>query len=374
MLGGVKRCLLPSEKYAIELSRDETAVLKAIAIIMVVFHNYWHNIFGAPGENEQYFRSWVIGKVWNALADNPVDFIHPLSSFFGHYGVHVFIFLSGYGLTRKLISTLNIDENKTWGLIYIYREIVFGQIVKILKLIIIGLIFLCLIRGCQTGNFSFLNKGFLRDLLAFCTFTQNFRPDQLYAFCTVWWFLPLIMQLYIFFPFIVRIVKKYPEKSMLVFLVLTALCGIASKTLENHFHIYIFSTPFAQALVFAFGVYCGMGFKAPKMIFLLAFIVFPLSWRFRFFFPFGFISVVLIAVYLMQKFKTVLNVPWLVCIGHLSMFIYITHGDIRWPLLQAVNQSQDLFVAYVMFLGYVVLCLAVAWLCRATARSLHLLK
>ena len=374
LLGGVKCYLSLFEKCVIDLDRNDSAMLKALAIIMVVFHNYWHNVFGAPEENEQYFRSGVIRRVWSALIDNPVDFIHPLASFFGHYGVHVFIFLSGYGLTKKLILMSKSGQNEMWCLSGIYRDVVIKQIFKIFKLILVGLIFLCLIRGCQLGDFLFINKAFLKDFIVFCTFTQNFRPNQIYAFCTVWWFLSLIVQLYVLFPFMVRIVRRAPEKSIFILLILTLVCGLLSNTITNKFHIYIFSTPFAHALIFAFGIYCAMGRRVSKIVFLVAFIVFPLSWKFRLFFPFSFISAVLIVLYLAQRFKQILSIPPVIYIGNLSMFIYITHGDIRWPLLQAVNQSHNLFVAYAMFFGYVVLCFFVAWLCRTTARAMHLLK
>lgn len=374
--GGGQRRPFNFRNYGFELNKNDTTVLKAISIILIVFHNYWHNVFGAPGENEHSFSPSVIGRVWDALLNNPFDFIHPLTSFFGHYGVHMFIFLSGYGLTKKLIS-MSIESpsgREEWKLCDIYKQIVVRQILKIFKLILVGLVFLILVRFIQSGSREFLEIWFWKGFLVFCTFTQNFRPNRLLSFCSVWWFLALIVQLYVLFPLLVMTLRKHPEKSLFALLALTMLCGAVSGPILMHWHIYIFATPFAQALLFAFGIYCAMGYKLPRCFYLAAFIVFPFSWKFASFFPLSFIAMVLVSLFLYQKFKAMLNSPWLIYIGQLSMFIYITHGDVRWPLLQAVNQSKSLYVAYVMFFGYLIFCFALAWLCRVTARALHLLK
>lgn len=86
-----------------ELSREQTALLKGAAIWFIMLHNYCRRLDFVPRENE---FSWS--------PDGPLLFMqhiiaapHPLRlaldtlAFLGHYGVPLFIFLSGYGLAKK---------------------------------------------------------------------------------------------------------------------------------------------------------------------------------------------------------------------------------------------------------------------------------
>lgn len=85
-----------------ELSKQEGIMLKGIAILLVIMHNYCHEFSFAVEANE---------FIW--IKDNITLFNHhPLSldnnlidhafSFGGHYGVVLFLFVSGYGLFRIL--------------------------------------------------------------------------------------------------------------------------------------------------------------------------------------------------------------------------------------------------------------------------------
>ena len=81
-----------------ELTRNDSAVLKALAILLIAAHNFFHQVKPFPGENEMAFGEATFRNTVEQIAANPLDAFHPLVSFFGHYGVHVFILLSGYGL------------------------------------------------------------------------------------------------------------------------------------------------------------------------------------------------------------------------------------------------------------------------------------
>src|SRR3712207_632517 len=88
------------------LSRAECNVLRGLAIIGIFLHNYSHWLNPIIKENEyQYFQYNVNG--FNHALANP-DYLLPLHiiSFFGHYGVPIFLFLSAYGLERKYGSLL----------------------------------------------------------------------------------------------------------------------------------------------------------------------------------------------------------------------------------------------------------------------------
>ena len=85
----------------IKLSLQDSNIIKAIAILLIMSHNFFHLLPPAPGENEMTFSRDNFLRVFIQIYENPLDAFHPLVSFFGHYGVFLFLFLSGYGLTIK---------------------------------------------------------------------------------------------------------------------------------------------------------------------------------------------------------------------------------------------------------------------------------
>src|SRR5512146_540068 len=86
--------------------RDVTA-LKGLAISAIVFHNYFHLINPAH-ENEFDFDPMRFRVLLETIV-HPSLLIQTLFSFFGHFGVQVFIFLSAYGITKKYW-----DDRQTW--------------------------------------------------------------------------------------------------------------------------------------------------------------------------------------------------------------------------------------------------------------------
>ena len=88
------------------LNRAECAALRGLAIIGIFLHNYCHWLPGIVRENEyQFFQRNVDGL--GRVISNP-DWLLPMHivSFFGHYGVPLFFFLSGFGLVKKYEAPL----------------------------------------------------------------------------------------------------------------------------------------------------------------------------------------------------------------------------------------------------------------------------
>ena len=110
-----------------ELNKADTATLKALAILFIVAHNYFHFLPPVTGENEMTFSPEHIQNVLMFIWANPLDAFHPIVSFFGHYGVHIFIFLSGYGLTKKCLSS-------NFGTLSELYRVSIRKIVQVIKL------------------------------------------------------------------------------------------------------------------------------------------------------------------------------------------------------------------------------------------------
>ena len=80
------------------LDNKDTTILKALAILAIVFHNFFHVAVNVH-ENEFDFRPERFG-VFLQAAVHPSLTIQALFAFYGHYGVQIFMFLSAYGLAR----------------------------------------------------------------------------------------------------------------------------------------------------------------------------------------------------------------------------------------------------------------------------------
>ena len=87
------------------LNRTECNILRGIAIAGIVLHNYCHWLRPIVKENEYQFNQHNVDWFNNIMAHSftELTFFH-LLSFFGHYGVPIFLFLSAYGLVMKYES------------------------------------------------------------------------------------------------------------------------------------------------------------------------------------------------------------------------------------------------------------------------------
>ena len=58
-------------------------------------------MYGAIFENEFTYQEWHVSKLLDYLSHPDGRLPLQLFSFFGHYGVVIFVFLSAYGLEKK---------------------------------------------------------------------------------------------------------------------------------------------------------------------------------------------------------------------------------------------------------------------------------
>lgn len=75
--------------------------LRGIAILGIMLHNYCHWLGFAVKENEYTFSAGNAVQFWYKLTSFDHDILIHFFSFLGHYGVPVFLFVSGYGLVMK---------------------------------------------------------------------------------------------------------------------------------------------------------------------------------------------------------------------------------------------------------------------------------
>ena len=114
------------------LTRTECSAMRGIAIIGIMLHNYCHWLKDIVRENEYTWTASKVDHLW-VLLQHPDELlpIH-LFSFFGHYGVPVFLFLSGFGLVMKYET---IQEDKLPA----FRFLRYNYL-KLLRILIVGFV------------------------------------------------------------------------------------------------------------------------------------------------------------------------------------------------------------------------------------------
>ena len=104
------------------LTREACNALRGLAIIGIFLHNYCHWLGPIVKENEyQYIQhnvDWLAQVIVNPDFNLPIH----LLSFFGHYGVPVFLFLSAYGLVMKYEAKPHLSAEQEAQIYHISGE------------------------------------------------------------------------------------------------------------------------------------------------------------------------------------------------------------------------------------------------------------
>ena len=178
------------------LTRAECNALRGIAILGIVLHNYCHWLSGIVRENEYQFFQKNVEGLNGALAHPDWNLPLHLLSFFGHYGVPIFLFLSAYGLVRKYES-LPPAPSKGRGStssLSLVGGFIWSHFKKLFMMMIGGYALFILVDNITPGAHHYQ----LLDVVAQLGLFNNLLPNPDHV---IWpgpyWFFGLMMQLYI---------------------------------------------------------------------------------------------------------------------------------------------------------------------------------
>ena len=170
------------------LTKEQCSAMKGLAIIGIMLHNYSHWLGPVVKENEfSYSQGNVDGLLASLAAPDALLPLH-LMSFFGHYGVPVFLFLSGFGLVVKY-ELEGRGAGGAWGFVK-------GHWVKLFKMMAIGFAIFTAVDAVTPGRHHY---GFA-DVAMQLAMVNNFaaEPDKV-----VWpgpyWFFCLMVQFYVLY-------------------------------------------------------------------------------------------------------------------------------------------------------------------------------
>lgn len=172
-------------KPAAWLSRDECAALRGLAIMAIMLHNYCHWLGFAVKENEYTFNADNTSRLWGAIAHADASLPVHMLSYFGHYGVPVFLFLSGFGLVMKYEGSM--PQLPAWRFTRYHY-------LKLLRMMVPGFVAFTIFDAITPGPFHFEAENVAAQMLMVINLLPS--PDRI-----IWpgpyWFFGLMMQLYI---------------------------------------------------------------------------------------------------------------------------------------------------------------------------------
>ncbi|WP_455108289.1 acyltransferase family protein, partial [Porphyromonas sp.] len=169
----------------LQLGRLNTQVLRGLAILSIITHNFTHGQHGAILENEFTYQAWHVDKLLSYLSHPDYRLPLQLFSFFGHYGVVLFVFLSAYGLERKYGHT----SKNVKTLPFIWKHYL-----KLVSMCVVGCIPYFVINLATTRSLNSLVCG----LLSLISMLHNLEIIQAEIYdLGPYWYFGLMFELYI---------------------------------------------------------------------------------------------------------------------------------------------------------------------------------
>lgn len=172
------------------LSITESKALRGIAILGIILHNYCHFLGFAVKENEYTFDGAKPMQLLDKLMSVNHDLFVHILSFFGHYGVPLFLFISGFGLVMKYEKK---DAGKRVG----FFPFIWYHYAKLLRLMFLGYIAFAVV--CYLHPHGYHGYTFGRVIAQMLMYI-NLLPDPDHIIKPgPYWYFGLTLQLYILY-------------------------------------------------------------------------------------------------------------------------------------------------------------------------------
>ena len=331
-------------KHESLLSRSECNIMRGLAILLIITNNFGHMINGVHPDNEFTYCYANVSGFLDSLLHFSNLFPLELLSFYSPFGVMIFIFLSGYGLTLKyelgngqsVSSKLFVKEH--------YIKL-FSMQAKGLALFLI-----------------FLLMYNVNEIVYFYPFIkQLFMIGNIYPSLKIvpgpYWFFGMIMEVYIIF----RLIFYKRSSWLMMGIVFLSLFIMALLDPVGRLLYYLRINFFLALLPFSLGVLSSRHwssisflFKSKKrvfFIFLVSFFLLTLcklnfySWLFM---PIFVVSTsVTLVILLSNVYFFSLTLGW---VGGLSGVLFVVHPSFRHILIERANESGHFYSVILIYL------------------------
>ena len=333
------------------LTRTECTALRGLAIVAIVLHNYCHFVSGIVQENEYMFHLQHNDKLWQVLTHPDELLPVHLLSYFGHYGVPVFLFLSGLGLVLKYEA----PEREPVSV----RRFARYNYLKLLRMLIVGFVFFIFVDTITPGRFHF----HWYNVLAQFSMTINVlpTPDKI-IWPGIYWFFGLMMELYLVYRLLLyRRNSRYVVALVAVCWLLQMACAPAGDTLNRLRYNFVGGMlPFGAGILTARNAHRLPSLQLSRWLWLLlavvvSAVVFAMCFNFHAWLWIPLLIVVGSIAIIRCLPPVLMNVA--VWFGSLSAAMFVAHPIAR-KLLIVVALRDDVYDGLML---YVVVTIALSW-------------
>jgi len=309
----------------LHLDLEDTLVLKGIGILAIVLHNYFHLLIPVH-ENEFSYDPARLAAFLDAMRD-PRMAVQALFSYWGHYGVQIFMFLSAYGL-----ATRYWDQPMGWG------EFVWSRVKKIYPTFFVAVLLWGLfVAGMVSllGPASSVKKNAAALVLTFLG-VENLVPGFGLPPVGPWWFLPFIMQFYCLWPALRRFEARFGITGLILLsCVAVAFVDLANGSLIRRWQINLLETPLGHVPELCLGIGAARyGMLSKRWTGMAGVILFAAATAMEPLRPLRFAGVLLVALWLYMLARgQVRHCRPLMYLGGCSMALFFVNGFTRYPFL-----------------------------------------
>ena len=323
--------------------------MRGLAIIGIFLHNYCHWLGFAVKENEYTFTMSKASDLMQALAQPDLNLPIHLVSFFGHYGVPVFLFLSAYGLVMKYEKRGALSPKQTNVVPFLKHHYV-----KLFKMMIVGFVAFTMVDAITPGS----HKYHVMDILGQMFMFNNMMPDPDHV---IWpgpyWFFGLMMQLYIVYRLLLwRKGDVYALLLIAVCWAMQAFCDPEGDTLNRVRYNFMGGVlPFCAGLLYArHGKQLTHGVRMTLMVISVVSV---------FFFSFNFqtwlwapLFVCTASIGIVKLLPKTVN-EWIAWVGTISAALFVLHPLTR-KIFIPISRHGDVYTGLLL---YIVASIALAW-------------
>lgn len=363
------------------LTKRQCDVLRGIAIIGILLHNFCHWLaLGSPSgsikENEYDFVMANSQRMWNYFTHG-IDVFAPIQffSFFGHYGVPMFLFLSGFGLVMKYerrgAKSVKVMPFLGYYWLKLFRLMILGYVIPTALFVMLG-------AHGQSWNEVLAQLALVTNLCFYpnpgAALPSGFGP---------YWFFGLMLEVYVLYRLIV-----YPTRnegcgswrwlSPVLVVVFTWLLQEIFASNVDAIHYMRYNVVIA-GLPFGLGILVGRygmpalprwAWGALSLLCLLGMAVMSMDYHAWLWSP---VVVILGAMSFVKAIESSSTgqLAWcailektLVGVGALSSFIFVVHPIVRKPMFTVILNKHDTLMMsdYLWLIVYVAVTLVLAWL------------
>lgn len=332
------------------LTKSECSAMRAFAILAIIMHNYCHWLAPAVKENEYVFDIGNSQLFLGKLAAGGDFLLVNILSYWGHYGVPVFLFLSGYGLVVKYEQMGGSDA--AWSPWLFLRR----NYYKLFKMMAIGFAFFVVIDALTPGRWHYAPENIVAQLLMVINLLPH--PNQV-----IWpgpyWFFGLMMQLYAIYAFLLHGRKSWVVIALiLVCHVAQSLCDETGDTLK-----WLRYNSIGSVLPFGVGILLARHFNEtivswlgadkrrwiwPVMVIISAHLLIEMCCNFHLWMVMP-LLVIVFAVAIVKCIPAAIMPP-LVWMGGVSAAVFVIHPAIRKLLIRLYGHGDELYGGLLLYI------------------------